>query len=126
MSVADLSRRLDLDGWCMVDSVIPQEEIGPVRDSVQATLESSRDGDPEGREEINALINYDQSFTPYLGDSRVMSILERALGHNFRASMTTAIINYPGTGRGGTRTGLLTRTVQATSPRRIPTQPRIF
>ena len=49
MSIDELSRRLDMDGWCIVDCVMPRDEVGTVRDNVLATLESSKDGVPEGR-----------------------------------------------------------------------------
>ena len=90
-----------MDGWCIGDGVIPRDEVVAVRDSVLTTLESSKYGAPRGREEINALVNYDQSLVPYLADSRVTGVLERALGPKFRVSMTTAVVNYPGTERAG-------------------------
>ena len=59
--------RLRLDGWCVVDSVIPAEDVASVRESVAAaTLRHQRPDAPANIGHRTGLINYDQSFAPYL------------------------------------------------------------
>ena len=94
--------QLKLDGWCVVEEVIPAEKVDAVRESVAAaTLRHQRSDAPANIGHRTGLINYDQSFAPYLVTSHFISLIRAALGQNVRVSFTSAMINYPDNARGG-------------------------
>jgi len=94
--------RLKLDGWCVINDVIPEDKVGAVRESVIATTEKHRNPNaPKQIGHLSGLINYDQSFAPYLADERLLGLIKALLGSHVRISMTTATINEPGNARGG-------------------------
>lgn len=93
---------LKLDGWCVVRNVIPEKEVPAVRESVAAaTLRHRRPDAPANIGHRTGLINYDQSFAPYLVTPAFIDLVRAALGPNVRVSFTSAMINYPGNVRGG-------------------------
>jgi hypothetical protein len=93
--------RLKLDGWCVVDDVIPADEVDAVRESILAsTLQHQRSDAPTNIGHRTGLINYNQSFAPYLVTPHFLNLIEAALGSPVRVSFTSAMINYPGNVRG--------------------------
>ena len=93
--------RLKLDGWCVVDSAIPAEDVASVRECVAAaTLRHQRPNAPANIGHRTGLINYDQSFAPYLVTPHFIDLIRAALGPHVRVSFTSAMINYPGNARG--------------------------
>ena len=55
--------RLELDGWCVVEGVIPQDEVKAVRARVAATVAKQRRPDaPQNIGFLPGLINFDQLF----------------------------------------------------------------
>ena len=93
--------RLKLDGWCVVENVIPEGSISAVRESVAAA--TGRHGRPDAPMAIGhrtGLINYDQSFAPFLTAPHFLGLIKAALGEHVRVSFTSAMINYPGNARG--------------------------
>ncbi|MBX3010002.1 MAG: phytanoyl-CoA dioxygenase family protein [Caldilineaceae bacterium] len=98
----DLSTRMKLDGWCVVEKVIPTDAVAAVRDAVAAATERHRNPNaPKSIGHLSGVINYDQSFAPYLVDERLLSVIEGVLGPQVRISFTSATINEPGNARGG-------------------------
>ena len=92
---------LKLDGWCVVDNVIPEEEVECVRESVAAsTVKYQRSDAPTNIGHRTGLINYNQSFAPYLVAPHFLGLIRAALGPHVRVSFTSAMINYPGNARG--------------------------
>lgn len=92
---------LRVDGFYVLDGVIPSNEVGAVCRSVEATVEAEgRTTLIEGAKTRKGLIAFDQSMAPYLADERMMGIAESLLGPHVRISMTTAAINFPGNERG--------------------------
>jgi hypothetical protein len=92
---------LHLDGWFVIEGVIPAAAVAGVRQSVEATVSRHHsDTAPAGIGFVPGLINVDQSFAPYLADARLLSLVEALLGEQFRISMTSAIVSFPGNGRG--------------------------
>lgn len=92
---------LKLDGWCVVDNVIPAEDVAGVRESVLAsTLKHQRSDAPAQIGHRTGLINYNQSFAPYLVTPHFLDVIEAALGSPVRVSFTSAMINYSGNARG--------------------------
>ncbi|MSS73711.1 MAG: hypothetical protein EXS64_19820 [Candidatus Latescibacteria bacterium] len=102
MNLENLLLHLQIDGWCVVEEVIPKEDVERVRRSVLETVPRHRNPKaPKGIGFVSGLINHDQSFAPYLADPRLLGIARRLFGAHVRISMTSAIVNYPGNDRGG-------------------------
>jgi len=103
MSVEEALSHVALDGWHVFPGVIPEDEVGVVRRSVEAVAAEhsrpllSRTG---GVSSAKGLISWDQSIAPYLADERIVGVAEAMFGAHVRISFTTAIINNPGNERG--------------------------
>ncbi len=94
---------LKLDGWCLLDNVIPADRVDAICDSVIATVGEHRGDYPGAPDRVGfvpGLINHNQSFAPYLAEPRLLQIAEQLLGEHVRISYTSAIINEPGNARG--------------------------
>lgn len=90
-----------LDGWCVVEDVIPANEVPLVRKSVLAATEAHRNPTaPKHIGHLSGVINYDQSFAPYLVNEQLFGLVEALLGHCPRVSFTSATTNEPGNARG--------------------------
>ena len=96
MNVEDLIKRIRVEGWCVIENVIPHAEVHHVRDSILSTATSRSQSMVKGRNGLNGLIAYDQSIAPYLADERVMAINEAMFGKHVRISMTTGVVIEPG------------------------------
>ena len=108
-------RQLDMDGFCVVEGVIPADGVTAVRDSIvaaQARLgeeaekrlaetrsRGHRIGTP-GVAPLKQAINETQTFAPYLADRRIMEVVEAKFGPYSRISCTDVVINNPGCSRG--------------------------
>ena len=102
MQLERLLLHLKLDGWCVVEDVIPADQIEHVRQSVEATVAEHRNpAAPSGIGHLPGMINFDQSFAPFLADENLLALVGAMLGHHPRISFTTGTINYPGNERGG-------------------------
>lgn len=98
----DLLLRMKLDGWCVIEDVIPADKVAGIRASVLATTQKHRNPNaPENIGHLSGLINYDQSFAPYLAEEHLLGLAKALLGPQVRISFTTATINEPGNARGG-------------------------
>jgi hypothetical protein len=94
--------RMNLDGWCVVEGVIPPAEVDLVRAGVLAATAQYRNPNaPAHIGHLSGLINYDQTIASYLANERLLSVIESVLGPHVRISFTTATINEPGNARGG-------------------------
>ena len=93
--------RLKLDGWCVLDSIIPADQVSAIRESIIATTAKHRNPNaPPHIGHVSGIINHDQSIAPYLADERLMTLLKAVLGAHVRISMTTGTINESGNSRG--------------------------
>ena len=94
--------QMRVNGGCVVEGVVPEDQVGAVGQSVLESVEQH--GRPEPRERgighVSGFIACDQSLAPYLADSRLMGIAEALLGKHVRISMVSATINLPGNKRG--------------------------
>jgi len=101
-TIEDYVKRLQIEGWCVIDGVIPKSDVEKVRDSLLATANQqseepqSRQESTGGRQAVLGLIAHDQTIAPYLSDERMMGITEAFFGKYVRISMTTGIILNPG------------------------------
>jgi hypothetical protein len=101
MNLDEALLHLKLDGWCVLDGIIPPSQVAAIRQSVQSAVESG--GSSVSLAGVGArtgLLAFDQSFSPYLADRRILDVAEALLGKPVRISFTTAIVNYPGNERG--------------------------
>ena len=95
-TVEDLVKRIQIEGWCVIDGVIPEREVEQVRESILATARTRPEDLENGRHALRGLVAYDQSIAPYLSDERIMGVTRAFFGENVRISMTTGIILNPG------------------------------
>ena len=101
MTIEDLRDNVIKDGWCVIESVIPPDDIPPVRDSVLSTSSTHKLPDPRGSlDKVSGLINVDQSFAPYLAEPRLLGVCKALLGEHVRVSYTTCMVTHPGNERG--------------------------
>ena len=102
MSLDQAVQHLKIDGWYVMEGIIPENEVDAVRESVeQSTLVHRNPNAPGGIGHVPGFIRYDQSIAPYLADQRMLTLVEALLGPHVRVSFTTGTINYPGNERGG-------------------------
>ena len=60
---------LQINGWCVVENVIPEDQVTAIRESVEKTVEAH--GTYTGVEGVGTrkgLLAFNQSFAPYLAD----------------------------------------------------------
>ena len=102
MTVDEIVLHLKLDGWCVIDGVIPGDKVDTIRERVESTAsEPDNPAAPKGIGFAAGLISREQSFAPYLADRRILGAAEAFFGPHVRISFTSAIINKPGNARGG-------------------------
>jgi hypothetical protein len=100
-NLEDAVRHVQVDGWCVVEEIIPVDKVDAVRESVEATVAVYRRPDaPEGIGFVPGVISVNQSFAPYVADRYLLRLVEALLGEHVRISFTSAIVNYPGNKRG--------------------------
>ncbi len=101
MTVDEMKDRIVEDGWCVVEEVIPSAEVEGVRESILATAVAHRLADPRRKlDKVSGLINFDQSFAPYLAEPRLLGLCQAFLGPHLRVSYTTCMVTHPGHARG--------------------------
>ena len=97
MTVDEMKDRIVEDGWCVVEEVIPSAEVEGVRESILATAATHRLADPRRKlDKVSGLINFDQSFAPYLAEPRFLGLCQALLGPPLRVSYTTCMGNASG------------------------------
>lgn len=102
MSLDQALQHLKIDGWYVMEGVIPENEVDAVRESAErSTIVHRNPKAPDGIGHVPGFIRYDQSIAPYLADRRMLALVEALLGPHARVSFTTGTINYPGNERGG-------------------------
>ncbi|MBT4981208.1 MAG: phytanoyl-CoA dioxygenase [Gemmatimonadetes bacterium] len=102
MNLQQCFQRVRMDGFCVLENVVPGEAVASVRESVaRATKEYGREeAEAKGIGHVPGFIRYDQSLASYLADTELMRLVEGVLGPAARVSFTSATINYPGNSRG--------------------------
>ena len=95
--------RLRMDGWTVIEGVIPKAHLKGLRQSVVAT--ASERGTPEAQAKgighVPGFFRYDQSLAPYVSAPAIMELVLACFGPHARVSFATATVNYPGNDRGG-------------------------
>ncbi len=101
MHLEPVLQRLAVDGWCVLENVIPADKVGAIRDSILATIKNHSNPDPrQSLGKVSGLINYDQSLAPYLAEPRLLGLCKALLGEHVRISFTTCLSTFPGNQRG--------------------------
>ncbi len=100
MTLDEILLHLTVDGFCVVEDVIPEPEVDAIRKSALASFAASKVKPPyknsSGESDDHAgFINVDQSIAPYLADERVMAIVEAVFGPHVRAHETLLIVRRP-------------------------------
>ena len=102
MSLDQALQHLKMDGWYVMEGIIPEDEVDTVRESVErSTIVHCNPDAPDGIGHVPGFVRYDQSIAPYLADRRMLALAEALLGPHVRVSFMTGTINYPGNERGG-------------------------
>ena len=100
MTIKESLYRFTSDGWCVVEGIIPTNEVGGVRDSVIETMRKAEEESAPPRrsisEALGTLINLDQSFASYLADPRILGVAEALWGKHVKITVTTPVVNLPG------------------------------
>ena len=101
LTVEDALHQLQVDGWCVLQEAIPAGVVDEIRRRVEIAVEKHGQVDElRGIGARKGLIAFEQSFSSYLADPRILAIAETLLGPHYRISFTSAQINYPGNPRG--------------------------
>lgn len=115
MSIEEKLHQLKMNGYCVLEGIIPENKIDAVRESVvaaqavhhekaEAELAKTRSRGHrvgvQGVANLRGVINETQTFAPYLADERIMAITDALFGSYVRISCTDCVINYPGNERG--------------------------
>ena len=115
MSTEEKLHQLKMNGYCVLDGIIPDDRIDEVRESVvaaqaahhekaEAELAKTRSRGHrvgvQGVANLRGVINETQTFAPYLADERIMALTDALFGPYVRISCTDCVINYPGNERG--------------------------
>ena len=115
MSTEEKLYQLKMNGYCVLEGIIPNDKIDEVRESVvtaqaahhekaEAELAKTRSRGHrvgvQGVANMRGVINETQIFAPYLADERIMALTDALFGPYVRISCTDCVINYPGNERG--------------------------
>ena len=115
MSTEAALHQLKMNGYCVLEGIIPNDKIDEVRESVvtaqaahhekaEAALAKTRSRGHrvgvQGVANMRGVINETQIFAPYLADERIMALTDALFGPYVRISCTDCVINYPGNERG--------------------------
>ena len=82
--------RLRVDGWCLLEGVIPETHVENVRESVLRTVSS-----PEYLEDKNFLA-HNSDFVRHVAEPRILAILETLWGPFHRVGWTGPTFRHPG------------------------------
>ena len=102
MNLQQCFQRVRMDGFCVLENVVPEEAVASVRESVARATKGYgwEEAEAKGIGHVPGFIRYDQSLASYLADTELMRLVEGVLGPAARVSFTSATINYPGNSRG--------------------------
>ena len=115
METGHIVRQIKMNGFSVIDGVIPENKVDGVREEV-VRLQKEHDAEfrarqaatrsrghrigAEGVGVLKQAINYTQTFAPYLADDRIIQTAEAFFGSYVRISCTDAVVNHPGNERG--------------------------
>ena len=115
MSTKEKLHQLKMNGYCVLEGIIPADKIDGIRESVVAAQAAHHEKAEaelakirarghrvgvQGVANLRGIINETQTFAPYLVDERIMALTDALFGPYVRISCTDCVINYPGNERG--------------------------
>ena len=113
---------LELQGWTVLEEVIPADRVGEICRHVEETVARHGTGENiQGLGSRKGLLAFDQSFAPYLADPRILGVAEALFGPITESPTprpTSAIRET--SGGSCTRTGPSISTTRDTFPPPIP------
>ena len=104
-----------MDGFCIIEGVIPEDDVDEVREEVEDAVSGNRQVverlqanvraqghriGATGVAALNGLINHVPRFGRYLADSSIVDPCESVFGPYVRVSSVGAVMNHPGNARG--------------------------
>ena len=89
----DYLLRLQVDGWCLLEDVIPETQVEEVRESVLRTVSST-----EYLEDRDFLA-YNSEFARHVAEPRILAILEALWGKFYRVGWMGPTFRHPGDSR---------------------------
>ncbi len=113
--VEETLRRLEMDGFCILEGVIPEDDVVGVRDEVEDAVTGFQEEvermqakvrarghriGASGVAAVGGLINYVPGFGHYLANHQVLEPCESIFGPYVRVSSVGAVMNHPGNARG--------------------------
>ena len=82
MTLERLRQRMQIDGWCVLDNIIPVDRLDGIRDRVIVSTNRHRSPDaPANIGHVSGFLKYDQSLAPWLADRRIVDLAGALLGH---------------------------------------------
>ena len=114
-TVDEIVGHLQVEGYCIIEEVIPPHKVGGIRDSVFAAHKiQAEEADAKaarihsqghrlgaaGVRSVVGLLNLDQSFAPHLADGRIVGAAEGLFGPFVRITNVNALLNFPKNDRG--------------------------
>ena len=115
MNVAETLRHLDMDGFCILEGVIPQNDVDEVLDEVEEAVSENKQRSDQmqanvrarghrigatGVAALNGLINHVPRFGQFLADRSIVDPCESVFGPYVRVSSVGAVMNHPGNAGG--------------------------
>ena len=101
MNLEKILLHLKLDGFCVVEGVIPREEVRTIRREVEAVMAEQGSADTyQGVSSAFDVLDSIPAFAPYLADGTVMAVARAWFGDHVRISYTGSMITEPGNERG--------------------------
>lgn len=115
LDTAEAVRRIETDGFCVLPAIVPSAANPAICDDLlRAQSEHRADAEAElaktrarghrvgnqGVAPLRQIINYVQSFAPYLASRQILDVAEHFFGPWARISSTDVVINHPGNARG--------------------------
>lgn len=107
MTHDQILHHLQMDGYCVIDGVIPSGEVDAIRESMVKTLVSIDDKNTCSESmDKGSFLKFDQSIAPYLADRKIMDVAEALFGPHVRADAGAIVVRHPTPDRASKRPGL--------------------
>jgi len=115
MTTDEMLTHLDVEGYCVIEGLIPAEEVIRIRKNVATCLDANLEEANKRADEVRgkghrlggsgiqafpSIINHDQSIAPYIADDRILGTAQKLFGDHHRIWGIGAIANHPGNDRG--------------------------
>ncbi len=101
MTLKEILMHLEIDGWCVIEGVIPEEKVAQIRQEIEAvTAAQGVSRTYQGVVSAYDILGDLPTFVPHISDARVLNVAENWFGPHARISFTSTLITHPGNDRG--------------------------